>query len=480
MNKKVTRALISVSDKNGIVPLARALKRHGVEIIASDGTGSELAQAGIAFNSIESITGFAHLFSGRVKTLHPNIHGAILADLDDPEHQNSLLNSGITPIDLVIVNLYQPEFFDIGGPALIRAAAKNYQHVALLTSPDQYQELIDSLETGTNLSQRQKWARQGIYLTAKYDLGILSQLAHPLRYGENPHQLAGIFGDGGVAAARVLQGKEMSYNNYLDADAAWKLANLWIEEKSVAIIKHGNPTGVSISHSAVNAFESAWQSDPISAFGSVVAINSVVDLPLAEKISEVFIEVIIAPEFTQEAINVLSKKTKLRLLQLKKKAGAPEQIREIHGGFLFQEVDTLDEHDLPTSWRLVAGNQVDTQTLADLSFAWFVVTSVRSNAIVIAGSDQSGVRSTLGIGMGQVNRRDAAEQAVQRASKRAVNAVAASDAFFPFPDGLDLLIKAGIRAVVAPGGSVNDAAVVELAQQAGISLYFTDRRHFLH
>lgn len=477
--RRIRRALISVSDRTGLLELARALTSHGIEIIASDGTARFLKEHSISVRTVSEITGAPELLGGKVKTLHPIIHGAILANQDDPKELTELTSPAT--IDAVIVNLYPAPGFDIGGPALIRAAAKNSQFVSVITHPRQYSTFMESLSTGISLEQRNEWALEALVLTAEYDLSLAANKGSSLRYGENPQQSATLLtrkaGDG-VAGAQIIQGKEMSYNNYLDVDTAWLIAS--DQPKSVVIIKHGIPTGVAIADSALEAYETAFQSDPVSAFGGVVALNHEVDEKCAEAIIGNFTEVVVAPSFTNEALRIFEGKPNLRIMAITHKIDPSLQVKSIDGGFLLQSMDAIShDNDDPGNWSLVAGPQVTSQTLADLHFAWKVVARTRSNAIVIAKSG-----ATIGIGAGNVNRLDAARVAVKNAQTHQLikipGSVAASDAFFPFPDALTVLIDAGVTAVVQPGGSIKDESVIAAAQSAGISLYLTGIRHFSH
>ena len=469
---KSRRALISVSDKSGLIELARDLISAGIEIIASDGTAESLRISGIRVTNVSEVTGHPEILGGKVKTLHPKIHGAILAsDEQFPE----LEREGITPIDIVIVNFYSPDFFDIGGPALVRAAAKNHSRVSIITNPTQYDDLRKSLLDGASLEKRREWARAAITLTAGYDLDILKDLGEELRYGENPHQRGWIGGSSALSSAHILQGKTMSYNNYLDSDFGLRAVSSF-ERPTVAIIKHGIPSGLASNDSLEGAFEKAQACDPLSAFGGVIVANREIDRNLARKIHQSFFEIVIAPDFSDDAREVFAEKRNLRLIVLDSSEIYRElrlEVRQILGGFLFQERDRETHSDEPSSWKLVSGNPMN--DLSELHFAWRAVQCVRSNAIVIASQE-----STIGIGSGQVSRVDAARIAVMRAGVKTAGSVAASDAFFPFPDGLQILIDAGVRAVVHPGGSARDSEVIALAQRAGIRMYLTGTRHFSH
>lgn len=477
--QQISRALISVSDKTGLVELANALRKHGVEIIASDGTAQYLKSNSIDALTVSEVTGAHELLGGKVKTLHPTIHAAILANRAVQSEIDSL--EGFTPIDAVIVNLYPQPGFDIGGPALIRAGAKNAEYVSVISDPHQYPTFIQMLTKGITTEQRQRWAHEALVMTATYDLTLAAERGERLRYGENPHQEAHLLSDSsgtGVASARLIQGKAMSLNNYADIDVAWNI--VMDQEDSAAIIKHGIPSGVARAGNMEEAYRSALASDPVSAFGGVVAFRNEVDARTANAITEIFTEVVAAPAFSSEALSIFAKKPNLRILEIKANNVKKHHIISINGGFLLQDQDLIDSDvDEVKSWRLVAGRKASPEELLDLEFAWRVVARARSNAIVIARSG-----ATIGIGAGNVNRLDAATAAVKRGQDHQPSvlkgSVAASDAFFPFPDGLQVLIDAGISAVVQPGGSINDEAVIAAAERAGISLYLTSRRHFSH
>ena len=491
------RALISVTDKSGITELARALTQANYEVLATSGTARELRSAGIEVRDVSEITGVGELAGGRVKTLHPEVFAGILATGKEREE--------IAPIEIVVVNLYDfaasslngnsdrrgidVEKIDVGGVALIRAAAKNFEAVTLLTSPSQYSELIDSLPTGLDEARRRELAGIGFAITARYDLSIAHAFASSnegsdrLRYGENPHQGASILRDGsGVAGAHNLShrnAKTLSYNNFLDADAAWRaVADHGDDGAVIAIIKHSNPCGIAKAATPRAAFRKALECDPVSSYGGVVASNREVDGELAKDLTEIFLEVIIAPGFSDDALAQLQKRENLRILQV---SSTNHSITNhsmtgafISGGILIQERDEILAES-SDDWDLVAGNAVSGTVMADLRFAWRSVRSVKSNAIVIA-KDQA----TIGIGMGQVSRVDAARLAVIRGGDRVRGAVAASDAFFPFPDGAMELANAGVVAIVQPGGSKRDNEVIEAMSMAGISMYLTHRRHFSH
>jgi phosphoribosylaminoimidazolecarboxamide formyltransferase/IMP cyclohydrolase len=464
---------------------------------------------------VEELTGFPECLDGRVKTLHPRVHAGLLADTRRPEHAAQLDELGIAPFELLVANLYPftetvasgaapdecVEQIDIGGPAMVRASAKNHDSVAVVVDPERYTWVLDQVETGGfTLDDRRRLAAAAFRHTATYDVAVASWLgnvlapdgdtfpawvgatwerAATLRYGENPHQAAALYtaGGGGLAGAEQLHGKEMSYNNYVDADAAWRAAHDHGDVPTVAVIKHTNPCGIAIGADVAEAHRKAHATDPVSAFGGVIATNQEVSAAMAEQVAEVFTEVVLAPAYAPEAISVLTRKKNVRLLRLPD-AGARggAEMRPIAGGLLLQQRDLIEAPgDDPASWTLATGEPVPDDVLADLAFAWRACRAVKSNAILLASDG-----AAVGIGMGQVNRVDSARLAVARAGDRARGAVAASDAFFPFPDGLEVLLEAGVRAVVQPGGSVRDNLVVEAAAVAGVPLYLTGTRHFAH
>lgn len=477
------RALISVTDKSGIIELARALTQANVEIIATRGTVKELRSAGIDAIDIESVTGVGELAGGKVKTLHPSIFAAILFDRDSSTEIDEIENAGIAAIDFVVVNLYRfdekrvESEIDIGGVALLRAGAKNHKHVTVLTQPSQYDEVIESLPLGLSEERRRELAGMAFATTMRYEMEISRHFAVPLRYGENPHQRGSLIkSNQGVAGAKRLdaaKGKELSYNNFLDADAAWSAVSDH-PTHAAAIIKHGNPCGIAIAAEPRTAFRKALECDPVSSYGGVVGFNSTVDGRIAQDLSEIFLEVIIAPEFTEEAIDILNKKKDLRILQVDN----PTQLGAstghlISGGLLLQERDVILQD--PMEWDLVSGVAADTRVLDDLKFAWRSTRAVKSNAIIIARDG-----ATVGIGMGQVSRVDSAKLAVSRAGIRSEGAVAASDGFFPFSDGAMELARAGVTAIVQPGGSRRDDEVIDAMASMGITMYFSGRRHFSH
>ena len=510
--KSLHRALVSVYDKTGLVELGKDLAAAGVEIVSTGSTARMLADAGIPVIPVEEVTGFPECLDGRVKTLHPKIHAGILANLRLDAHQRQLADLGVQPFDLVITNLYPfvetvrsgasfdetIEQIDIGGPTMVRAAAKNHACVAVITSAAQYAGLRDALaEGGYTAAQRQQLAVEAFRHTASYDVAVATWLGEQspsegaaawygatyekvadLRYGENSHQHAALYRDtngGGLAGAEQLHGKEMSYNNYVDADAAHRAAYDH-EAPCVAIIKHANPCGIAVGEDIADAHRKAHACDSVSAFGGVIACNRPVSLAMAQQVAEIFTEVIVAPGYEQGAVEVLSRKKNIRILV----AAAPDAThyvsREISGGLLRQEKDAIDaDGDDPQHWKLVCGEPVDEATLRDLEFAWRSVRAVKSNAILLAHDGAS-----VGVGMGQVNRVDSCHLAVERAGNRAAGSVAASDAFFPFPDGPQALLDAGVCAIVQPGGSVRDQEVIDAVSAAGIPMYFTGTRHFFH
>ncbi|MEW9546870.1 bifunctional phosphoribosylaminoimidazolecarboxamide formyltransferase/IMP cyclohydrolase [Nonomuraea sp. NPDC050783] len=507
----IRRALIAVYDKSGLEELARALDGAGVEIVSTGGTAAAISSYGIPVTKVEQLTGFPECLDGRVKTLHPRVHAGLLADLTKPHHVAQLDELEIDPFQLVVVNLYPfrqtvasgasdeecVEQIDIGGPAMIRGAAKNHSTCAVVVDPASYGEITKALdEGGFTLTERRRLAGVAYAHTASYDVAVAEWFARTyggeefpaftgaaydrkatLRYGENPHQRAALYtgGTGGLAGAEQLHGKEMSYNNYLDSDAAWRAA--WdFSDPCVAIIKHQNPCGIAVGADVAEAHRKAHACDPVSAYGGVIAVNRPVTAELARQIADVFTEVVIAPGYDAEALDVLREKKNLRLLACPQGPSAPTEFRRIDGGLLVQTVDRVDAPgDAASRWELKTGEPVAPEVLADLEFAWRACRSVKSNAILLASDG-----ATVGVGMGQVNRVDSCRLAVTRAGERAAGSVAASDAFFPFPDGLEVLVEAGVKAIVEPGGSIRDDLVIEAAQKAGISLYFTGTRHFFH
>jgi phosphoribosylaminoimidazolecarboxamide formyltransferase/IMP cyclohydrolase len=511
MRKTIRRALLSVYDKDRLIEIGKALSSAGIEILSTGSTAKNLADAGIAVTEVSAYTSFPEIMGGRVKTLHPRIHSGILADQNNPEHLAAIAELDIEPFDLVIINLYpfaqtiasgasfaeSIEQIDIGGPSMLRGAAKNHGSVAVICQTSQYNQLLEAIKAGGfTEAERRTLALEVFRTTAEYDLAIATWLGHSesnelpewfgriwhressLRYGENPHQSAAIYSGGpaGIVGAKQLHGKEMSFNNYTDADAAWR-AVLDHRDPAVAIMKHANPCGVAVCELGIAvAYQHAHECDPVSAFGGVVAANRTVDLAMAEPLSKIFTEVLIAPDYDADALELLMKKPSIRILKCDVTKINPFELRPVSGGVLLQGTDLIDaEGDLLANWKQVSGQVVDTQTLKDLEFAWRSVRSVKSNAILLAKSTAS-----VGIGMGQVNRVDSARLAVSRAGDRVTGSVAASDAFFPFADGLQILIDAGVTAVVQPGGSVRDEEVIAAAQAAGIAMFFTGTRHFSH
>jgi phosphoribosylaminoimidazolecarboxamide formyltransferase/IMP cyclohydrolase len=519
--RKVTRALISVYDKTGLAELAQGLHEAGVKIVSTGSTAANIAALGIPVTEVKDVTGFPESLDGRVKTLHPKIHGGLLADVRKPEHVAQLSELEIEAFELVVVNLYPfsqtvasgasieecIEQIDIGGPAMVRASAKNHANVAVVVNPSSYVDVIQAVKSdGFTMTQRVALATLAFQHVAQYDVAVSSWLAsvvlpdsdpsqvgfpswvggvweraQTLRYGENPHQDAALyiakFGNSGIAQAEQLHGKEMSYNNYVDADAAYRAA---YDHKvpTVAIIKHANPCGVASDKDIAQAYLKANATDPVSAFGGVIATNASVTKEMALAVSEIFTEVIVAPDFAKDALEVLKEKASIRILKVVAPPGEiHSEMRPISGGMLLQSQDRFQSAgDEVSSWKLVSGPIADSNTLADLEFAWRASRCVKSNGILLAKD-----LAAVGIGMGQVNRVDSARLAVSRAGQeRAKNSVAASDAFFPFADGLEVLLNAGISAVVQPGGSVRDEEVIAAANEAGITMYFTGTRHFFH
>ena len=574
----VERALVSVYDKTGLIDLAAALAGAGVEIVSTGSTAAAIASAGIAVTPVEQVTGFPECLEGRVKTLHPAVHAGILADRRKPDHMDQLAALGVAPIDLVVVNLYPftdtvashapfdacVEQIDIGGPAMVRAAAKNHPAVAVVTDPDRYAQVARAVEDGGfTLAQRRELAAAAFAHTAAYDAAVATWLAQQveageaaeaagsapadvagaveaangapaapagmsryvgaayhrlatLRYGENPHQRAAVYttapaGPTGVAGARQLSGKAMSFNNYTDTDAAVRAAYDHGETTCVAVVKHANPCGIAVSPTGdvAEAHRKAHACDPVSAYGGVIATNATVTAAMARQVKPVFTEVVAAPAYEPEAVEILATKRNLRVLVVEPPAPGGYDVKQISGGAVIQERDLVNAPgDLPSGWRLVAGEPAGPDVVADLVFAWRAVRAVRSNAILLARDG-----ATVGVGMGQVNRVDSCRLAVERANtlgsrstgdaaaapakgavggaqasevltgapeERARGAVAASDAFFPFADGLQVLLDAGVRAVVQPGGSIRDSEVIAAARAAGVTMYLTGTRHFSH
>jgi phosphoribosylaminoimidazolecarboxamide formyltransferase/IMP cyclohydrolase len=505
-----------VYDKTGLEDLARLLDAAGVALVSTGSTAARISDAGVAVTKVEDLTGFPECLDGRVKTLHPKVHAGILADLRLASRRTQLDDLGVEPFDLVVSNLYPflatvasgasteecIEQIDIGGPSMVRGAAKNHANVAIVTSPSQYGLVLAAVTAGgTTLAQRQQLAAAAFAHTATYDVQVADwfaqdvtsdpdvwwptfagqtlELKNPLRYGENAHQEAALYVDRGsepgLAQAHLLGGKEMSYNNYVDAAAAHRAAYDF-GDPAVAIIKHTNPCGIAIGADVAEAHRKAHACDPVSAFGGVIAVNRPVSVAMAEQVAEIFTEVIVAPGYDDGAVEVLTAKKNLRVVRCEAPPQSPVEWRAISGGVLAQIADRFQaDGDDPAAWRLAAGEALDAAGLAELAFAWRACRSVKSNAIVLAADG-----ATVGVGMGQVNRVDSARLAVGRAGVRAAGAMAASDAFFPFADGLQVLLDAGVRAVVQPGGSVRDAEVTAAAQDAGVTMYLTGTRHFFH
>jgi phosphoribosylaminoimidazolecarboxamide formyltransferase / IMP cyclohydrolase len=540
--RPIRRALISVYDKAGLLDLATGLHAAGVQIVSTGSTAQRIADAGVPVTTVEAVTSFPECLDGRVKTLHPRVHAGLLADTRKPDHLAQLEQLGVAPFDLLVSNLYPftetvasgadteecVEQIDIGGPAMVRAASKNHASLTVLVDPSRYGWALEQIAAGGfTLLDRQRLAAEGFRHTASYDVAVASWMGtvlapeqdepvedtsapmldsasssstfpswvgstwtrkSGLRYGENPHQSAALYvgGEGagslGLAGAEQLHGKEMSYNNYVDADAAWRAAHDH-DGPCVAIIKHANPCGIAVADPAVDpavaiaeAHRKAHECDPMSAFGGVIASNREVSVAMAKQVSEVFTEVVAAPAYASGALEILAGKKNVRVLRVSAPPRAGVELRAVSGGLLVQSRDLIDAvGDDPAKWELACGEPVDAATLADLAFAWRACRAVKSNAILLAKNG-----ATVGVGMGQVNRVDAADLAVRRAGDRAAGAVAASDAYFPFPDGLETLLRAGVRAVVQPGGSVRDSLSIEVAVAAGVPLYHTGTRHFAH
>ncbi|RYQ33173.1 bifunctional phosphoribosylaminoimidazolecarboxamide formyltransferase/inosine monophosphate cyclohydrolase [Bifidobacterium pseudolongum subsp. globosum] len=540
-NRPLRRALVSVYHKEGIEVLAQAFIQAGTEVVSTGSTAAKLKELGVQVTEVSQVTGFPECLDGRVKTLDPHIHAGILADMTNPDHAQQLESFGIKPFDLVVVNLYPfadtvrsgadnaaiIEKIDIGGPSMVRGAAKNSATVAIVTDPADYALVAGRIADGTgfSLDERRWLAGKAFAHTAAYDATInewtsahwpkpasiednsedadameeakLKQFpqtytrswdrAHVLRYGENPHQDAALYLDPlntrGFANAEQLGGKPMSYNNYVDADAAWRAVWDFAPQIAVAVVKHNNPCGLAVAATAAEAHRKAHACDPMSAYGGVIATNSTVTLDMAQSVRPIFTEVIVAPDYEPEALALLqAKKKNLRILKVAEPPKSKLQFRQIDGGLLVQSTDLIDATgDMPDAWKLVAGEAADEQTLKELEFAWRAVRCVKSNAILIADD-----MATVGIGMGQVNRVDSANLAVERANtldegrNRTQSAVAASDAFFPFADGAQILIDAGVKAIVQPGGSIRDEEVFEAARKANVTMYVTGTRHFFH
>ena len=514
--KPVRRALVSVYDKTGLEELAKGLDAAGVSIVSTGSTAARIAEAGVPVTKVEQLTGFPEALDGRVKTLHPMVHAGLLGDTRKESHVEQLAAMKVEPFDLLVSNLYPftdtvrsgatpdecVEQIDIGGPAMVRGAAKNHANVAVVTDPARYAEVLDAISAGGfTVEQRQRLAAEAFQHTATYDVAVASWLGNVvadtgdgtgfpnwtgatwqrgtvLRYGENPHQPAALYRHwrGGLAAAEQLHGKEMSYNNYVDADSARRTAYDF-GQPAVAIIKHANPCGIAVGADIAEAHRKAHACDPVSAYGGVIATNRPVSVRMAEQVAEIFTEVVVAPGYDDGAVEVLTAKKNIRVLVCPPDENPdPIEFRAISGGMLVQHVDRFQaEGDDPANWTLAAGEAASETVRADLAFAWRACRAVKSNAILLASGGAS-----VGIGMGQVNRVDSCRLAVSRAGDRASGSVAASDAFFPFADGPQVLIDAGVTAVVQPGGSVRDTEVIAAAEKAGLTMYFTSTRHFFH
>ncbi|MEU8485422.1 bifunctional phosphoribosylaminoimidazolecarboxamide formyltransferase/IMP cyclohydrolase [Streptomyces sp. NPDC048641] len=515
-NKRpIRRALVSVYDKTGLEDLARGLHEAGVELVSTGSTAAKIAASGVPVTKVEELTGFPECLDGRVKTLHPKIHAGILADLRLEDHRRQLDELGVEPFQLVVVNLYPfketvasgatpdecVEQIDIGGPSMVRAAAKNHPSVAVVTSPARYADVLSAVrDGGFDLTARKRLAGEAFQHTAAYDVAVASWFAdgyaaadesglpeflgatygrkNVLRYGENPHQAAALYvdGTGGLAEAEQLHGKEMSYNNYTDTDAARRAAYDH-DDPCVAIIKHANPCGIAVASSVAEAHRKAHACDPMSAFGGVIAVNRPVTKEMAEQVADIFTEVIVAPEYEDGALEALTKKKNIRVLRAHQGPSAVVETKQIDGGALLQVTDRVQaDGDNPATWTLATGDALSAGELDELAFAWKACRAVKSNAILLAKDGAS-----VGVGMGQVNRVDSCKLAVERAgAERARGSFAASDAFFPFPDGPQILIDAGVKAIVQPGGSIRDEQVIEAAKKAGVTMYFTGTRHFFH
>lgn len=520
--KKIRRALLSVTDKTGLVAFAQILADLGVELISTGGTAKALREAGLVVKDISELTGFPEMLDGRVKTLHPRVHGGLLYIRGKADHESAVAEHEILPIDMVVVNLYafektaaQPEVafghlienIDIGGPSMVRSAAKNFEDVAIVTCVSDYAPLAEELQAnrgGLTRATRWKLAKQAFATTAAYDTAIANALdlvseapepespaifssealpqtlrinlpqAMSLRYGENPHQRAALYADGsglGIANAKPLQGKELSYNNLVDLDACWAIVEEF-PETAVAIIKHTNPCGAATGATVREAYEKALAADPVSAFGGVIGINREVDAEAATVIVKLFVEAIAAPSFTPEALAVFAAKKNLRLVQVHS-APAKPTVKQVSGGLLLQDVDT--GHVTEAGLKIVTKRAPSAEEMASLLFSWRICKHVKSNAIVYAKDGQ-----TIGVGAGQMSRVDAARFGAMKAVLPLAGCVAASDAFFPFPDGLETVVEAGATAVIQPGGSVKDAEVIAAADRLGVAMVFTGMRHFQH
>jgi len=520
--KQIGRALLSVTDKTGLVEFAQVLAQFNVELVSTGGTAKALRDAGLTVLDISDLTGFPEMLDGRVKTLHPGVHGGLLYKRGDEEHVKAVAEQGIAPIDMVVVNLYafektaaKPgvefaeliENIDIGGPSMLRSAGKNFEDVAVVSSVAEYAPLIEELRAnGGALSRETRWrlARQAFATTAAYDMAIANTLethfaaaeceidglpmpetlrvvagrSTTLRYGENPHQRAAVYVDGsgtGIAGAEKLQGKELSYNNLVDLDACWALVSEF-DACAVAIIKHTNPCGVGMGTTPLEAYQRALEADPVSAFGGVIGVNRAVDGPAAAEIAKLFVEAIVAPDFTPEALEVFAAKKNLRLVKIRP-AAATTTVKHVSGGFLIQDADSAKM--TREALKMVTKRAPTDQETEAMLFAWTVCKHVKSNAIVYARLN-GGFGQTVGIGAGQMSRVDAARFGAMKAVLPLAGTVAASDAFFPFPDGLEAVANAGATAVIQPGGSVRDAEVIAAADDLGIAMVFTGVRHFRH
>ncbi|MGH3312047.1 MAG: bifunctional phosphoribosylaminoimidazolecarboxamide formyltransferase/IMP cyclohydrolase [Streptomyces sp.] len=521
--RPIRRALVSVYDKSGLDELARGLHAAGVQLVSTGSTAKRIAAAGVPVTAVEELTGFPECLDGRVKTLHPRVHAGILADQRLAAHREQLAELEVEPFELVIVNLYPfretvasgaapdecVEQIDIGGPSMVRAAAKNHPSVAVVVNPERYGDVLTAAAGGGfGLEERKRLAAEAFQHTAAYDVAVATWFADGyaadtadadpalsglpdfagsaftrssvLRYGENPHQPAALYTDGsgtGLPGAEQLHGKEMSYNNYVDTEAARRAAYEHPGQPCVAIIKHANPCGIAVGSDVAEAHRKAHACDPLSAFGGVIAVNRPVSVAMAEQVAEIFTEVVVAPGYEEGAVEVLSRKKNIRVLRCAAEPSASVEFRPLEGGALLQVKDRLQAAgDDPANWRLATGEPLPEAELAELAFAWRSCRAVKSNAILLAKDG-----ATVGVGMGQVNRVDSAKLAVQRAGEeRSRGSYAASDAFFPFPDGLEVLTEAGVKAVVQPGGSVRDEAVTEAAKAAGVTMYLTGTRHFFH
>lgn len=517
----IRRALVSVYDKSGLEELVRGLHDAGVTLVSTGGSAALIEGLGLPVTKVEDLTGFPECLDGRVKTLHPRVHAGILADRRLESHVQQLADLEVEPFDLVVSNLYPftqtvesgaspdecVEQIDIGGPSMVRAAAKNHPSVAIVTSPRRYADVLGAVTAGGfTLEERKRLAAEAFVHTASYDVAVASWMGNVLtdtsdgagfpawmggtwerqdvlRYGENPHQSAAIYrtghGPAGLAGAEQLHGKEMSYNNYVDTDAARRAAYDF-DEPAVAVIKHANPCGIAVGADIAEAHRRAHACDPVSAFGGVIAANRPVSVEMAEQVAEVFTEVIVAPAYEDGAVEVLARKKNIRILVCEPLERGGVETRPVSGGLLVQQRDAVDAAtetggDDPSSWTLVTGEAASDDVLADLAFAWKACRAAKSNAILLAKDG-----AAVGIGMGQVNRVDSCRLAVTRADDRAAGSVAASDAFFPFEDGPQILIDAGVTAIVQPGGSVRDELTVEACKAAGVTMYFTGTRHFFH